>query len=158
MKLVSIIHRVLDFFYPLVKRLFDQTTYYYAVCGVGNLVLSWILFFLFFNFVFEKQFFHLNFINFTFSAYTLSSIVCFLITFTFGFLLMKYIVFTESGLKGRIQLFRYALSSIISGIISWSLLKMFIEVFDIFPSISNILASCLVVIVSYLLQRKFTFK
>lgn len=158
MKLVSIIHIILDFFYPLFKRLFDQTTYYYAVCGVGNLVLSWILFFVFFQYVFKKQFFHLDFINFTFSAYTLSAIVCFLITFIIGFLLMKYIVFTESGLKGRVQLFRYGLSALISGMVSWGLLKMFIEVFDIFPSIANILASCLVVIVSYLLQRKFTFK
>ena len=132
MKLVSIIRRILDFFYPLVKRLFDKTTYYYAVCGVTNLFLSWILFFVFFNYVFEKQFFHLAFIDFTFSAYTLSSIVCFLISFTFGFLLMKFIVFTGSGLKGRVQFFRYALSSIISGIVGWSLLKMFIEVFDIY--------------------------
>jgi hypothetical protein len=158
MQLVSLIHKILDFFYPLVKRLFDKTTYYYAVCGVGNLVLSWILFFVFFQFVFKKQFFHLEFINFTFSAYTLSAIVCFLITFVIGFLLMKYIVFTESGLKGRVQLFRYGLSALISGMVSWGLLKIFIEVFDIFPSIANILASCLVVIVSYLLQRKFTFK
>jgi putative flippase GtrA len=158
MKLVSIIHRILDFFYPLVKRLFDKTTYYYAVCGVGNLVLSWILFFIFFQFVFKKHFFHLDFINFTFSAYTLSAIACFLISFAFGFVLMKYIVFTESGLKGRVQLFRYGLSALISGIVSWGLLKMFIEVFDIFPSIANVLASCLVVLVSYLLQRKFTFK
>jgi putative flippase GtrA len=158
MKLVSIIHRILDFFYPLVKRLFDQTTYYYAVCGVGNLVLSWILFFIFFQYVFKKHFFHLDFINFTFSAYTLSAIACFLISFALGFVLMKYIVFTESGLKGRIQFFRYAVSAMISGMVSWGLLKIFIEVFDIFPSIANILASCLVVIVSYLLQRKFTFK
>lgn len=71
---------------------------------------------------------------------------------------MKYIVFTESGLKGRVQLFRYGLSAMISGMVSWVLLKMFIEVFNFFPSIANILASCLVVIVSYLLQRKFTFK
>jgi putative flippase GtrA len=158
MKSVSIIHRILDFFYPLVKRLFDKTTYYYAVCGVGNLVLSWILFFIFFQFVFKKHFFHLDFINFTFSAYTLSAIACFLISFALGFVLMKYIVFTESGLKGRVQLFRYVLSALISGIVSWGLLKMFIEVFDIFPSIANVLASCLVVLVSYLLQRKFTFK
>ena len=158
MHLVSLIHKILDFFYPIVKRFFDKTTYYYAVCGVGNLVLSWILFFVFFQFVFKKQFFHLEFIKFTFSAYTLSAIVCFLITFVIGFLLMKYIVFTESGLKGRVQLFRYGLSALISGMVSWGLLKIFIEVFDIFPSIANILASCLVVIVSYLLQRKFTFK
>ncbi len=158
MQLVSLIHKILDFFYPLVKRFFDKTTYYYAVCGVGNLVLSWILFFIFFQYVFKKHFFHLDFINFTFSAYTLSAIACFLISFALGFVLMKYIVFTESGLKGRIQFFRYAVSAMISGMVSWGLLKIFIEVFDIFPSIANILASCLVVIVSYLLQRKFTFK
>jgi len=158
MKLVSIIHSILDFFYPLVKRLFDKTTYYYAVCGVGNLVLSWILFFVFFQFVFEKQLLYVSVIDFTFSAYTLTAFTCFLITFNIGFLLMKYIVFTESGLKGRVQLFRYGLSALISGIVSWGLLKIFIEVFDIFPSIANILASCLVVLVSYLLQRKFTFK
>jgi putative flippase GtrA len=158
MQLVSLIHKILDFFYPLIKRFFDKTTYYYAVCGVGNLVLSWILFFIFFQYVFKKHFFHLDFINFTFSAYTLSSIACFLISFALGFVLMKYIVFTESGLKGRIQFFRYAVSAMISGMVSWGLLKIFIEVFDIFPSIANILASCLVVIVSYLLQRKFTFK
>lgn len=158
MKLVSLIHSILDFFYPLVKRLFDKTTYYYAVCGVGNLVLSWILFFVFFQFVFEKQLLYVSVIDFTFSAYTLTAFTCFLITFIIGFLLMKYIVFTESGLKGRVQLFRYGLSALISGIVSWGLLKMFIEVFDIFPSIANVLASCLVVLVSYLLQRKFTFK
>jgi len=113
MKLVSIIHSILDFFYPLVKRLFDKTTYYYAVCGVGNLVLSWILFFVFFQFVFEKQLLYVSVIDFTFSAYTLTAFTCFLITFIIGFLLMKYIVFTESGLKGRVQLFRYGLSALI---------------------------------------------
>ena len=158
MKVISTIHGILDFFYPLVKRLFDKTTYYYAVCGVGNLVLSWILFYVFYQFVFKKQLLYIAVIDFTFSAYTLTAFTCFLITFVIGFLLMKYIVFTGSGLKGRVQLFRDGLSALISGMVSWGLLKIFIEVFDFFPSIANILASCLVVIVSYLLQRKFTFK
>lgn len=148
----------MDFFYPLVKRFFDKTTYYYAVCGVGNLVLSWILFYVFFHFVFEKQSIYIDEIDFTFSAYTLTAFTCFLITFTIGFLLMKYIVFTESGLKGHVQLFRYAVSSITSGIVGWGLLKIFIELFYLFPSVANVLASCLVVIMSYLIQRKFTFR
>jgi len=158
MQLVSRVHSLLDFFYPIVKRFFNKTTYYYAVCGVGNLILSWILFFVFFQYVFKKQLFYFEPFKLTFSAYTLSALTCFLITFTIGFLLMKYIVFTESGLKSRIQFFRYGVSAIISSIVSWMLLKTFIEVFNLFPSIANIIASCLVVIVSYLLQRKFTFK
>jgi putative flippase GtrA len=158
MQLVSLIHKILDFFYPLVKRFFDKTTYYYAVCGFGNLVLSWILFYVFFQFVFKKQMLYVAVINFTFSAYTLTAFTCFLVSFVIGFLLMKYIVFTESGLKGRVQLFRYAVSAMISSTVSWMLLKTFIEAFDFYPSVANVLASCLVVIVSYLLQRKFTFK
>jgi hypothetical protein len=26
------------------RRVFDQTTYYYAACGSGNVVLSWVFF------------------------------------------------------------------------------------------------------------------
>jgi putative flippase GtrA len=42
--------------------------------------------------------------------------------------------------------------------LSWILLKLFIETFSIFPSIANILASCIIVVWSYIMQRKFTFK
>ena len=154
----NLIRRFLDLFYPLVSKLFDKTTYYYAACGVGNLVLSWVLFFLFYQFVFKKDFFHIEYIDYTLSAYTLSSFLCFIIAFTIGFLLMRNVVFTQSELKGRIQLFRYGLSSLVTWITSWVLLKVFIETLDIYPSIANVIASCIVVVISYLIQRNFTFK
>jgi putative flippase GtrA len=71
---------------------------------------------------------------------------------------MKYVVFTASELNGRIQLFRYAISSLISSVLAWVLLKFFIEIIEFYPSVSNVLASCVVVVFSYLMQRKFTFK
>ena len=154
----NLIRRFLDLFYPLVSKIFDKTTYYYAACGVGNLVLSWVLFFIFYQFVFKKDFFHIAFIDYTLSAYTLSSFLCFIIAFTIGFLLMRNVVFTQSELKGRIQLFRYGLSSLVTWITSWVLLKVFIETLDIYPSIANVIASCIVVVISYLIQRNFTFK
>ena len=151
--MVSLIHKVLDFFYPLVKRMLDKTTYYYAACGSGNLVLSWFLFFIFFQFVFQKKVFYIEWINYSLSAYTLSSFLCFIIAFTIGFLLMKYVVFTKSELKGRIQLFRYALSSLITWLAHWLILKTFIEMLHIYPSIANITSSCIVVLISYLIQK-----
>jgi putative flippase GtrA len=96
--------------------------------------------------------------NITLSAYTASAMLCFVISFSIGFLLMKFVVFTESELKGRIQLFRYGVSSIISSIVSWSLLKFLIDILEIYPSISNVISSCVVVIVSYILQKKYSFK
>jgi putative flippase GtrA len=161
--MVRLIHQILDFFYPLVRRIFDKTTYYYAACGSGNLVLSWILFFFFFNLVFKKKDFVLSDLPFgfgekTISALTLSSIVCACISFLIGFLLMRYVVFTASQLRGRAQFLRYGLSAVITSVTNWGLLKILVLGMGIFPSIANVLASCVVVTISYLLQRKFSFK
>ena len=156
--MVKFIRNILDFFYPLASRVFDKTTYYYAACGTGNLVLSWFLFFLFFLFVFQKKVFYITYIDYSISAYSLSSFVCFIIAFCVGFLLMKYIVFTKSELKGRVQLFRYRLSALITWFSSWLILKLFIEMLHIYPSIANMISSCIVVMISYLLQKKYTFK
>jgi len=156
--MVKIIRNILDFFYPLASRVFDKTTYYYAACGTGNLVLSWFLFFLFFQFVFQKKVFYIIYIDYSISAYTLSSFICFIIAFTIGFLLMKYVVFIKSELKGRIQLFRYGLSSLITWVANWLILKLFIEMLQVYPTIANIISSCIVVVISYLIQKNFTFK
>ena len=158
MRLVKLIHSFLDFFYPLFKRFFDRTTYYYAVCGVSNLVLSWFLFFIFYQFLFKKENWHLPLVNFTLSSYTMTAFLCFIISFSIGFTLLKYVVFTKSHLKGFTQLFRYAVSALITSFTSWILLKIFIETFNFFPTLANISASCIVVVISYLLQRKFSFK
>ena len=158
MLMVSLIQKILDLFYPLVSRLLDKTTYYYAACGGGNLILSWLLFFVFFQFLFQKQVFYIEYINYSLSAYTLSSFLCFIIAFAVGFLLMKYVVFTKSELKGRIQLFRYGLTSLLTWFAHWVILKLFIEWLAFYPSIANVVSSCLVVLISYLLQKKFTFK
>lgn len=158
MKIVKLIHSFLDFFYPLFKRFFDKTTYYYAVCGVSNLVLSWILFFIFYQFLFKKENWNLPLVNFTLSSYTMTAFLCFIISFSIGFTLLKYVVFTKSHLKGITQLFRYAVSALITSFTSWILLKIFIETFNFFPTLANISASCIVVVISYLLQRKFSFR
>ena len=158
MRLVKLIHSFLDFFYPLFKRFFDRTTYYYAVCGASNLVLSWFLFFIFYNYLFKKKNLGLPLLNYTLSAYTFTAFLCFIISFSIGFTLLKYVVFTKSQLKGTTQLFRYATSAAITGFTSWILLKLLIESLDLFPSIANIVSSCIVVIISYLLQRKFSFR
>ena len=158
MKLIKLFHSFLDFFYPLFKRFFDRTTYYYAVCGVSNLVLSWILFFIFYQFLFKKENWHLPLVNFTLSSYTMTAFLCFIISFSIGFTLLKYVVFTKSQLNGTTQLFRYAVSALITSFTSWILLKIFIETFNFFPTLANISASCIVVVISYLLQRKFSFK
>jgi putative flippase GtrA len=156
----TIIRRLLDLFYPLFARFFDKQTYYYAACGGANLVSSWVFFFLFYQYLFEKRIFNIAFIGNTYvvSAYTLSSMLCFVIAFSLGFVLNKFVVFTESQLIGRVQLFRYAVSAGFSWLGNYLLLKILIEGLQFYPSIANVISSFAVVFLSYLLQRKYTFK
>jgi putative flippase GtrA len=156
----QLIRKLLDLFYPLFARFFDKQTYYYAACGGANLVSSWVFFYLFYQFLFEKRIFNIAFAANTYvvSAYTLSSILCFFIAFILGFILNKYVVFTESQLMGRIQLFRYAVSAGFSWLGNYLLLKILIEHLQFYPSIANVCASAFVVLLSYFLQRKYTFR
>ena len=45
-----------------------------------------------------------------------------------------------------------------SNYIQEKILKLFIEWLGFYPSIANVISSCIVVLISYLLQKKFTFK
>jgi putative flippase GtrA len=156
----KLIRKILDLFYPLFARFFDKQTYYYAACGGANLVSSWVFFYLFYQYLFEKRIFNIAFAANTYvvSAYTLSSMLCFLLAFILGFILNKYVVFTESQLMGRVQLFRYAVSAGFSWLGNYLLLKILIENLHFYPSIANVCASAFVVLLSYFLQRKYTFK
>lgn len=156
----QLIRRFLDLFHPLFARFFDKQTYYYAACGGVNLVSSWLFFFLFYQYLFEKRIFNFD-INgeiYVVSAYTLSSMLCFVIAFLLGFLMNKFVVFTDSQLIGRVQLFRYAVSSWLSWLCSYLILKTLIEGLQFYPSIANVVASVITVFISYLLQRKYSFK
>ncbi len=158
--MATLIRNILDLFYPLFRRFFDKQTYYYAACGGGNLVLSWLLFFVFYQYLFAKRIFQFDVANlhYIISAYTLSSMLCFILAFLLGFYLNKFVVFTQSNLGAATQFVRYSMSAVLTWIGNYLLLKTFIEGLGFFPSIANILSSAAMVVVAYLIQRNFTFK
>jgi putative flippase GtrA len=80
------------------------------------------------------------------------------ITFSTGFLFAKFITFTGSPIKGRIQLFRYGLTVAGAIFLNYILLKIFVEHLFIWPTISKIITTIFVVTYSYFMQRFFTFK
>jgi len=88
----------------------------------------------------------------------LGPFLCFLTAFLIGFLLNKFVVFTESSLNTGSQFLRYSMSAVLTWIGNYLLLKTFIEVFGFYPSVANIMSSAAMVAVAYLIQRNFTFK
>ena len=76
-----------------------------------------------------------------------------------GFVLSSYIVFPESQIHGRVQLFRYIMATLTFLLLAYVLTKLFaIALPMVRADISNIFVSIITAILSYLSQRFFTFK
>ncbi len=147
----------LTFFYqPLFNRFLSKETFLYASTGGANTVFDIFLYFIFYNFIFHKELF--TFFNIHISPHIAAFLFVFPITFITGFYLAKYVTFTASSLKGRKQLFRYAVSVGGSIILNYLLLKLLVENFKIYPTPSKMITTVIVVIYSFLIQKFFTFK
>ena len=147
---------LIDFFYPPFKRIMPLQTFRYASCGGGNVFLGFLIFTTIYNFVVERKV-----VDFGFAAFEPYSIALFgssITVFIVGFLLNKYVVFTASNLRGRIQLFRYFLSFISNLCINYVLLKALIIYLFIHPVLAQLIVTSIVVTISYFTQQYFTFK
>lgn len=130
-------------------------TYRYAVCGGGNLMLDMVLYFVFYHFVFAKHNVDLNVV--VLSPHIASLFFVFPITFLTGFLLNKYITFQESNLPGNVQFIRYLMVALGAILISYFLLKIFVDLLGFYPTPSKFAAVLITVLYSYILQNKFSF-
>lgn len=147
---------VIDFFYRPFARLMPLQTFRYLACGGGNTVMDILLYFVCYNFILHQKTVYLPFL--TISAHIAALFMSLAVTFPTGFLLSKYIVFSESNLRGRVQLMRYFILVGICICLNYGFMKLFVEQFHIFPTIAKILTTIFVVGFSYLTQKKFTFK
>lgn len=148
--------RVLDFFYPIFKKFLPQETYRYAVTGGLNMVLDIFLYFVFFNFVLDKQIIELGII--AISPHIAAFIFVFPITFSIGFFLAKYVTFTQSKLAGNKQLVRYMVTVGGSIFLNYVFIKLFVEHFYILPTLAKIITTIIVILYSFLAQKFYTFK
>lgn len=152
----DLINQMIGWIYKPFKNLVPLETFTYAVTGGANTVLDILLYFICYNFILDKQIVDWGFI--AISPHIAAFLIVFPITFLTGFLLAKYITFTNSPIKGKTQLLRYMMT--VSGAIflNYILLKILVEYLYIWPTIAKIITTVIVVVYSYMLQRYFTFK
>jgi putative flippase GtrA len=151
-----IITSVIDFFYPPFRKVMPLHSFRYAACGGANVCLDIALYFIAYNFILHKQVLDVGFI--AFQPHIAAFLMSFLITFPVGFLLSKYIVWTDSLVLWHIQLFRYFVIVLVNLCLNYIFIKLFVEFFHIYPTISKLLTTVIIVIFSYLSQKHFTFK
>lgn len=154
--LARLITNTIDSIHKPFSRYVNAQTFRYIACGGGNTLLDITAFFVSYNFILRKQDFHFG--SLTISPHIMAFMMAFLISFPTGFFLNKYVVFTGSTLNGKVQLFRYLLLVFVCIFLNYIFLKLFVEQFHIYPTVSKILTTVIVVSFSYLTQRYFTFK
>lgn len=148
--------RTIDLFYiPQIRKFIPQSLFRYFFCGSSNLVFGWVLYFVLYNFVFEKEIVYLRYLAMT--PHIAAFVVSFPITFSTGFLLGKYVSFEGSVLRGRVQLMRYAMVTGTNLLVNYAGLKILVEFFKLYPSPSNVIVSIVCTLISYFMQRYFTF-
>ena len=147
---------LIDFFYPFFQSFIPPETFRYAVTGGINTMFDIFLYFMFYNYVLYKQ--DVDFGIFVISPHIAAFIIVFPITFTSGFLLAKHITFTQSAIRGKVQLIRYGISVSGSIFLNYILLKFFVEYMRLWPTLSKAFATGIVVGYSYFIQRFYTFK
>jgi putative flippase GtrA len=147
---------IIDFFYPPFRRLMPLKTFRYAVCGAANTALGYIVYYVSFKFILNTH--DVDMGPFEIRAHSAALFMSFPISFPFGFFLMKYVVFSDSNLRGRVQLFRYFLGYMINLGLNYVLLKVFVEVLNIYPTVAQLGTILILILLSYLFQRYFTFK
>jgi putative flippase GtrA len=147
---------VIDFFYPPFRRLMNLQTFRYAASGGGNTLLGFLIYFISYTYVFAEKEFHFWII--ASKAHSAALFVSFCITFPIGFFMSKYVVFSDSKMKGRVQLFRYFMICLFNLVLNFIILKIFVERFHIYPVLAQVLTTSIVIIFSYLAQRHFSFK
>ncbi len=131
-------------------------TFRYAACGGGNTALGIVVFFIAYNFMFDKQIVHTPVV--ALEPYIASMIASFLITFPLGFYLARYVVFPGSFMKKRHQIFRYFISTLGSLALNYINLKVMVGFLGFYPTIAQTFNVAIVVTFSYLMQKYFAFK
>lgn len=152
----NIIIRIIDWFYFPFLKFIPIRVFRYAATGGANTIFDLFLYFIFYRLVLQMQIVDFGFI--AVSAHIAAFILVFPITFATGFLLAKYVTFTSSELKGKIQLFRYGLTVAGAILLNYIFLKLFVEYFGLYATLSKGITTVIVVIYSYILQNYFSFK
>ena len=152
----EIIRKIIDFCYPPFRKNITIQLFRYGSIGAINLLFDWFMYFFIYNFVLHQRMLDLGFV--TIKSYNAAFGIKFPIVLFSGFLMQKYVTFSSSELRGRVQLFRYLVVVLVNLLINYIGFKLFVDYLKFYPSFSNIIISISTIWISFFTQKYYTFK
>lgn len=151
-----LIIQIIDYFHTPFRKIIPRETFRYGATGGFNTLLDIFLYFICYNYILDKKIVDFQIVSV--SPHIAAFLIVFPITFFTGFILAKYITFTNSEIRGRVQLIRYMISVSGSIFLNYVFLKVLVEFGGLWPTLAKIITTVIVVIYSYFAQKFFTFK
>ncbi len=152
----KLILRIIDFFYPMFRKIMPLQTFRYAACGGFNTAMDIFIFFISFHYLYHEEVVHIG--SLALKPHNAAFMTAFFFSFPLGFYFSRYVVFTGSNLRGRTQLVRYLMLVLASIALNYMFLEIFVVQLHLYPTVAKLLTTVIVVTFSYLTQKHFTFK
>ncbi len=128
---------------------------FFLSAGVAALV-DVVIYFITINYIIVADRVQLG--NYSASNHNFSLCISYSCGVVVNFLLTKYAVFNESELSSLKQFRRFALIAFLGFFANYGLLRFFVEVCGIYPTVSRIIAALSLGVASYYVHKLFTFK
>lgn len=138
-----------------LERVISRQMFGYFLCGAANMALDTLWYFLTYHYVVMERNVDLGIV--VISPHIAALIIVFPITFFTGFLLNRYVAFRATQQRTTKQLFRYALSVVGSILLNYVLMKLFVELCYVWPTISKMMTTIIVALYSFLAAKYFSF-
>lgn len=156
MSLSRILISLIDMLY--IKRLecvISRQTFGYFICGAANMALDTLWYFLIYHYIVFEHNVDLGVV--VISPHIAALIIVFPITFFTGFLLNRYVAFRATQQRTTKQLFRYALSVVGSILLNYLLMKLFVDVCHVWPTVAKMMTTVIVAVYSFLAAKYYSF-
>ena len=141
-----------------IKRLecvISRQTFGYFICGAANMALDTLWYFLIYHYIVFEHNVDLGVV--VISPHIAALIIVFPITFFTGFLLNRYVAFRATQQRTTKQLFRYALSVVGSILLNYLLMKLFVDVCHVWPTVAKMMTTVIVAVYSFLAAKYYSF-
>ena len=138
-----------------LERVISRQMFGYFLCGAANMALDTLWYFLTYHYVVMERNVDLGIV--VISPHIAALIIVFPITFFTGFLLNRYVAFRATQQRTTKQLFRYALSVVGSILLNYALMKLFVELCYVWPTIAKMMTTVIVALYSFLAAKYFSF-
>jgi putative flippase GtrA len=151
----KLIHVIDTLYIKPLERVISRDIFGYGLCGATNMALDTLWYFLIYHYVVLESNVDLGIV--VISPHIAARLIVFPITFFTGFLLNRYVAFRATQQRTTKQLFRYALSVVGSILLNYALMKLFVDMCHVWPTIAKMLTTVIVAVYSYMAAKYFSF-